>query len=270
MSRFVHIISKALAFLYRYRRHPLYMFVFLYCYCLRNFTFGIHFYSNEELLEELKKGKSIIRFGDGDMVSIPLDLENCYHVSDQKLKDMYTTIIKSYRTSSPYVLSVPVFVNTKNTDLKKMGPGKLRWGVSMKTMFFLRFNKNVPYMDAHNFYYDSFFEGVIAPVFKDKQVVFVTNKKTIEKQKNNQNLPWKNPLFVETPFVDAMNAYEDIKKDLDEKISSYKKSDIVIFAAMGPVGKYILYEYAERGYQGVDIGKVCEVMYTGESIQYMI
>jgi hypothetical protein len=219
---------------------------------------------------ELKKGKTIIRLGDGDMVSIPLDLENCYHYSSQRLKDMYREIISDYRSSSPYVLSVPIFVNTKNTELSKMGSGKRRWGVSMKTMFFLQFNKDVPYMDAHNFYYDNFFEGIIAPVFKDKQVVFVTNKNTIEKQKNNQNLPWKNPIYVETPFVDAMNAYEDIKKDLDQKIAPYSKGDIVIFAAMGPVGKYIVYEYAKKGYQGIDIGKVCEVMYTGESIQYMI
>ena len=270
MSHVVQFLSKAFAFLVRYRKHPLYVLVFLWGYCLRNFTFSIHFYTNEELVSHLEKGKSLIRFGDGDMVSIPLDLENCYHVSSQKLKDMYATIIREYRDTSPYVLSVPVFVNMKNTELKEMGPGKLRWGVSMKTMFFLRFNKKVAYMDAHNFYYDNFFEGIIAPIFKDKQVVFVTNKNTIERQRNNQNLPWKNPIYVETPFVDALNAYDSIKKELDDKIAPFRKKDIVIFAAMGPVGKYILYEYAEKGYQGIDIGKVCEVMFTGESIQYMI
>ncbi len=266
----LQLITKPFAFIKRYRKHPLYMLVYVLGFFQKNFASHIYFYTDEELVELLKEGKTIIRLGDGDIVSIQLDLENCYHISDKRLKDMYATLIREYKNGSPYILSVPVFVNTKNTDLKKLGKGKLQWGMAMKTMFFLKFNKDVPYMDAHNFYYDNYFEGKIAPLFIDKQVVFITNRNTIEKQKNNPNMPWKNAIYVESPFVDAMNSYEAIKKDLDQKISQYNKKDIVIFAAMGPVGKYILYEYAEKGYQGIDIGKVCEVMFTGESIQYMV
>ena len=140
----------------------------------------------------------------------------------------------------------------------------------MKVMFLLRFNKNCPYADAHNFYYDNYFENVIAPLFKDKRVVFITNKKTIEKQKGNKNLLWQDAMYVESPEINAMDTYEDIKHNLDKALNGIDKKNVVIFGAMGPVGKYIIYEYANKGYQGVDIGKVSEVMFTGESIQYLI
>ena len=86
-------ISRILAFLKRYIKHPLYIIVYVSVYFLKGFAFKIQFYTNEELVDLLRRGKSIIRLGDGDIVSIPLDIENCYHRSDQKLKDMYATII---------------------------------------------------------------------------------------------------------------------------------------------------------------------------------
>ena len=67
-----------------------------------------------------------------------------------------------------------------------------------------------------------------------------------------------------------MDAYENIKRNLDKTLNGIGKNDVVIFSAMGPVGKYIVYEYANKGYQGIDIGKVAEVMFTGESIAYLI
>lgn len=263
-------ISRIFAFLKRYIKHPLYIVVYACTYFLKGFALNTQFYSNEELIDLLKKGKSIIRLGDGDIVSIPLDIENCYHRFDQELKDMYTTIIKNYHKNSPYILSVPIFINKTNTELKNLGKRKLEWGLPMKVMFMLNFNKDCPYADAHNFYYDNYFDNVIAPLFKDRKAIFITNKKTIEKQKGNKNLPWQDVIYVESPEVNAMDAYEGIKCNLDKVLVGIDRNDVVIFAAMGPVGKYIVYEYANKGYQGIDIGKVSEVMFTGESIQYLI
>ena len=125
-------------------------------------------------------------------------------------------------------------------------------------------------MDAHNFYYDNYFEQTIAPLFASKKVIFITNKKTINKQKGNKNLLWQDAIYIESPEINAMDAYENIKRNLDKTLNGIGKNDVVIFSAMGPVGKYIVYEYANKGYQGIDIGKVAEVMFTGESIAYLI
>lgn len=263
-------VSRIFEFLKRYTKHPLYIFVYALAYFMRGFECKIRFYSDDEVIDLLKKGKSIIRLGDGDIVNIPLDIENCYHRPDQKLKDMYSEIIKNYSAGGSYVLSVPIFLNMTNTNLAKLGKGKLEWGLPMKVMFFLRFNKNCSYMDAHNFYYDNYFEGMIAPLFKDRLAIFITNKKTIEKQKNNKSLLWQDAVYIEAPEIDAMDEYENIKRNLNRVLEGIDKNKVVIFAAMGPVGKYLVYEYANMGYQGVDIGKVSEVMFTGESIQYLI
>lgn len=263
-------IQKAFGFIKRYYKHPLFMIVYLFAISSKTFAFKIRFYTDAELIDLLKKGKSIIRLGDGDIVCIPLDLENAYHRLDNRLKEMYREIIQEYTVESSYVLSVPIFVNKTNKEIAALGPGKLNWGISMKSMFFLQFHKNVPYMDAHNFYYDNYFESTIAPLFLGRRAIFVTNKRVIDKQKANTQLPWKDMVCIEAPELHAMDAYERIKRELDEAVKGYEKDKIVIFFAMGPVGKYITYEYANRGYQGIDLGKGAEVMFTGESIQYLI
>lgn len=263
-------ISRIFAFLKRYIKHPLYIIVYACTYFLKGFASKIQFYTDEEMIDFLKKGKSIIRLGDGDIVHIQLGIDNpCQH-PDKRLRDMYTTIIINYKKNSSYILSVPIFLNKTNSELRSLGKRKLEWGLPMKVMFFLCFNKNIPYMDAHNFYYDNYFEQTVAPIFKNRKAIFVTNKTTIGKQKNNKNLPWQDAIYIESPGSNAMDKYEDIKRALDKVLTGFDKNSVVVFYAMGPVGKYLAYEYANRGYQGIDIGKVSEVMFTGESIQHHI
>lgn len=248
--------------------HPLYTITYGMFFFSKNFTFPIHLYTPEEVIEHVKKGKSLIRLGDGEMSTIPLGLKNAYQTPGRTIKKMLHTIVRKYSSDSPYILSVPRFLTVPNTELRMMG--KLHVWLPTKVMFLLRFDKHVPYMDAHNFYYDNYFEGVIAPILKDKRIICITNKKTIEKQRKNPNLPWKDVLYVESPEYDALDAYGDMTSAIDREIQKYDKKDVVILVAVGPIGKYLVYEYANRGYQGLDIGKVAEVMFTGESIQYMI
>ncbi len=270
MSRLIRIFKRISAFVYRYRKYPLFIPVYGIVYFMKGFSLHARFYTDEELLSELAKGKSIVRLGDGDIINIQFDMDNCYHRSDKRLRHMYKEIIETYNTKSPYILSVPIFMNTTNAELKALGPRKLEWGIPMKIMFMLQFNRSMPYMDAHNFYYDNYLEQTIAPLFKDKQLIVITNRRVIDKQKNNPRLPWNNIIYIEAPEINAMDAYESIKQQLDEIFSGKDKKKFVMFVAMGPVGKYIVYEYAHRGYQGIDIGKGVETMFTSESIQYLI
>lgn len=263
-------LKKFLKFIKRYYRHPVFLVTYFCAYFLKGFAFSIYFYSEKEIIDFISKGKSIIRLGDGDMVATQLGMENWYHRDDMRLRKMYRTIIENYKKNSPYILSVPRFINFTNKQLDALGPGKLSWGVPMKVMFLLQFNKKVPYMDAHNFYYDDYMENVIAPNIKDKKVIILTRKETIDKQKNNPRIPWKDLVYIETPALNAMDKYDEVKEELDKALKGVDPKKVVIFFAMGPVGKYILYEYAHKGYQGIDIGKVVEVMFTDESIEYMI
>ncbi len=248
-------------------KHPLYTIVYMWAYFLDNFSFRIVFYKPEEIVEQLKRGASILRLGDGDIVSVPLDIKHTAGRPDPIIKKWYKDIVSNYTNDSPYILSVPRFLSMTNVDIKKIGPGKFTLWLPVKVMFLLNFNKKVKYMDAHNFYYDNYFEGVVAPILKDKKIVFVGNANMVEKQKNNLNLPWKDMAFITAPSHNAIDAYDEIVSGINDEIKKHDKKDVVLFIAIGPVAKHLVYEYSHKGYQSIDIGRVADVMFTGESIQ---
>jgi hypothetical protein len=181
---------------------------------------------------------------------------------------MLNEIVLNYNSKTPYILGVPRFINISNDDLKKMG--KLQVWLPLKIVFWLHFNKTAPYIDAHNFYYDNYFERVIVPALLSKDIVIVTKKETINQIKQNKKLPWKNTVYVETPENNALSEYENIKNSIDKVLVDYNKSNVVLLFAMGPVGKYLIHEYANSGVQSIDLGKAVEVMFTDISISYLI
>ncbi|MFH1188281.1 MAG: GT-D fold domain-containing glycosyltransferase [bacterium] len=243
------------------------MFTYIYVFFLKDFSFKIHFYTPIELAELIQEGKSIIRLGDGE-INLFHGFKNHYHFFSPSLKDMIKKIITSYSSESLYILSVPRFINVSNQELKMIG--KLSVWLPLKVVFLLLFPKKISYMDSHNFYYDEYFENFLTPLFVNKKIIFVTNGKTIKKQKQNTKLPWKDIVYIETPETDALISYDNIVTLINKEIKKHNSKDVVLFIAMGPVGKYLIYEYADRGYQGIDIGKIAEVMFTGESVQYLI
>lgn len=247
--------------------HPIYTITYGIFFFSKDFTFNIHFYTTEEITKLIKEGKSIIRLGDGEISTIPLGLKNAYQTPNQTIKKMLDTIVKNYSLDSLYILSVPKFLNTTNKELKAIG--KFHVWLPTKVMFLLRFNKKISYMDAHNFYYDNYFETVIAPILKNKKIICITNKKTIEKQSKNPKLPWHDIYYVASPEYDALDAYQKITLSIDEEVKKYDKKDVVLLVAVGPIGKYLIYEYAHRGYQGLDIGRGMETMFTDESLEYL-
>jgi hypothetical protein len=247
--------------------HPIYTVVYALTLFQRSFRFTAHFSTEAEVTDLLRSGKSIIRFGDGE-INLLLGLRNHYHPFSSKLQGMLRDIVAKYRKTSPYLLSIPRFVNVSNDELRAIG--KLNVWMPLKVMFLLCFPKRMPYMDAHNFYYDGYFERVIVPVIADKSVILITNAATIHKQKNNPRFPWKAASFVETPEADSLIASDEIRHSVDMALSGLRHEDAVLLFALGPVGKHMVKEYAEKGYQSLDIGKVAEVMFTDESIEWMI
>lgn len=260
---------RAFDFLRRYFfRHPLYVFAYAYCYFQSAQIAGVHFYSKEETQELIKSGKSLIRFGDGE-INILLSLNNHYHTFSPELQRMLREIVSEYHADSPYALGIPRFVNVSNTELRQIG--KLNVWLPLKAMFLLRFPKQVSYLDAHNFYYDGYFDKHIGPLLKERRVILVTKEETIKKQLQNNRLPWSEMIGVPVPESNALGSYHDVRKRIDECLSSLPQDGrTILLFALGPVGKYLIYEYAKRGVQSLDIGKVAEVMYTEESIEWMI
>jgi len=227
----------------------------------------VRFFSQQELIDNLKRGRSLIRIGDGE-INFFIGIGNPYQKYDDRIRSMLNEIITSYSPSSQYMLSVSQPISIPNWELKKIGRFKV-WQ-PFKIMFKFIFPHNVGYADTHQFYYDNFFEAIVAPIFHNRQVILVTRRETLDKQSQNILLPWKNMTLLETPSGDAVTSYEKLKADLDKVLKEFSKSETVIFFAVGPAGKYLMYELSKTGWQCLDIGKRAEVMFGGPSIEYLI
>lgn len=262
-------LKRILKFLRNYLfKHPAYTALYGLTFWGNGFTANEHLFTKEEMVQKVREGKSVIRFGDGE-INILLDLKNHYESFSKELQKMITEIVESYDKESAYVLSVPRFINTTNAELEKMGKRNV-W-MPLKTMFALRFPKGVGYMDAHNFYYDNYFENLVQEAgLSNKKVVIVTKQETIDKQKKNDTLPWKEISYVATPESEAIELYDDIQIRVNTELAKYPKKDALVLIAMGPVGKYLAFEYAKMGFQVIDVGKAVEIMFTGESIAYLV
>jgi len=251
-------------------RHPLYVLTYGLFYFRKEGVANVHLYTESEMKNLIQAGKSLVRFGDGE-VNVLLSLNNHYQSYSPEMERMLKKIIRDYTPQSPYILAVPRFVNVSNEELKRIG--KFNVWLPLKAMFRLWFPQNVAYMDAHNFYYDEYFDSIVGPLLADRHVILVTNEETIDKQKQNPRLPWKEFSGVATPKENSLAAYDTIKEEVKNEVERVRRAtdkSIVLLFALGPVGKYLTYEFALSGVQSLDIGKVAEVMYTGESVEWMI
>ncbi len=248
-------------------RSPKYTWAFLLIFWQKGFAFRTPLLTEGEFIKEIKNGKSLIRLGDGE-INLMRGQRNHYQTFSPVLKKVMFDIVESYSEKSPYLLSVPRFINCTNSELKSMG--KLYVWLPLKAMFWIYFKKNIPYLDAHAFYYDGYFERTVGAAIVNKQVILVTKRETIDKQKNNKNIPWKRLDYVVVPETEALSSYESIKNKIEQVINPDEVKETVLLFALGPVGKKIAFEFAKNNIQSIDIGKVAEVMYTGESIEYIV
>lgn len=262
------IVSRGFRFFRRYVfTNPRYTINYLVAFWRRGFQFRAQLLSEPEFITELKKGKSLIRLGDGE-INLMLGLRNHYQIFSPVLQKAMFDIVLSYNNNSPYILSVPRFINCSNEELR--GMGKLQVWLPLKVMFGMYFKKKLPYLDAHSFYYDEYFERTVGACIADKQIVLITRQATIDKQKNNASIPWGRVSYIAVPEQEALSSYESIKEKIEATLHSTKLNDVVLLFAMGPVGKQLAFEFAKRNVQSIDIGKVAEVFYTGESIAYIV
>lgn len=260
-------LTRAYNFVRRYLfKNPLYIMVYGAVFWRRNFAMGAHLYTEAEIADQIKSGKSLLRIGDGE-INLLLGLRNHYQTFDRGLQKSMWSIVRSYSSQSPYVLAVPRFINMTNDELRKIG--KFNVWLPLKVMFWLYFNKQASYLDAHVFYYDEYFDRVISPCIAGRRVLFVTNKQTLDFQANNPNLPFTFDR-LETPETESIGAEESIEAGVREYVNNHRGESVMVLLAAGPVGKAIGYRLALSGIQCLDIGKVAEVMHTGESIEYFI
>lgn len=233
---------------------------------LLSFAFGtksvaVKILNEDELLTSLKAGKSIIRIGDGEaMLMTGRDIH--YQKTSWQLRTILRAILDTYSNSSPYILSLPVDGLTASAQELKT-KGRLRIWRLFRSFASLRINREVPYADAHSFYYQEFITKHLPSLLKDKSIICLTKNVTYdttlaEYLKANA----KSVHFIPTPERDAYFKIDELQKAIDAALLLQPGSPLLLLAA-GPASKALAYIYGNQGVQCIDIGHGIEIVGRG-------
>ncbi len=226
------------------------------------------FYDDEEIAALIRDGKSILRIGDGEIGILHFNTSDYQKYSDEIRRD-FAKIIKNYTDESPYILSIPIFVNYTNRELRDLGPNKLRLWMPLKITYELLFNKRAKYIDAHLFYKDNKFKKIVLPYILTKKFILVTNE---DNKKEVLNTSFAKNIFDyvlcpdQSSYENRHEAQANIIKIINQ--SGLPKKEFVILLAAG-MAKTIIYELSLNGYQLFDIGKGIEGYYKDVSLEHL-
>jgi len=227
----------------------------------------LSFYNGEELLKLIREGKSIVRYGDGEvrMMNYGSLAFQDYRAS---LREGLLKAYKGYSENSPYILGV----NDRAvlaTNEQQANEGTLQLLLPQKVYASLFLPKKAKYMDASFFYYNENVQEYLVEAFKGREVIFVSRKETLESIRNNPHYPYLNHThFIETKEKNAFDEYLLVCASVDSVISQLPKESgkPLIIAAFGAGTKVFAYEYAMKGVQVLDIGTGIEIIYQEKRI----
>lgn len=223
------------------------------------------FYTEKEFFNQIQLGKSIIRIGDGE-ISLLHGRAIHYQRHTKGLQKGIEKTIREYTADSPYILSIPIFVNYTNKELSATN-GKLACWLPLKVEFRRMFNKEAIYADAHFFYYRDFMLRFFKEFLEHKHVIFVSNKETNAKIQETKT-HFSSVQYIDTPSENSFESMHDIIQDIDKALdihtSTYGKMPVVFAVSTGPTSKILVQKYAYLGYQSFDIGFGLRYLYDGK------
>lgn len=259
--------SRTISFICRNFKNPLYILRYAYAFPQKKFTNNASFLTEEELVIELEKGKSLLRYGDGEIYMMNFGPIPQYEPYNKKLRNYLFKIIKDYKPTSPYIVGIPVFVNTPNYELK--AAGKINVWLPLKIFYHFLFPHSVKYFDAHLFYRDGGFDRSLNLIFKKYKIVIVTclNNINLMKESNIENKI--NVTFIETPERESFKLVPELLQKIKSHVGNDKEKYRIVIAA-GPASKVLVYELSKTGVISYDIGRGIETVYRKNEIEYLI
>lgn len=250
-------------------KNPRYMIAYGLAYFQPQFSFKVAFYSGEELLKLIQEGKSIVRYGDGE-VALMNFRSLAFQKFDERIRQGMFKGILNYRKDSPYIIGINerAILRTNEEQRKEQ---TLQLLLPQKVYFWLFFPKKLKYIDASFFYYNENVDTYLAPALKNREIIFVTRKATLDSIKNNERYPYAAySHFIETKESNAFDEYDEVCKKVRDLISELKAQGNtrkpLIVAAFGAGTKVFAYEMAMQGVQVLDIGTGIEILYQDKRI----
>lgn len=247
-----------------FSRDPLYFFHFVINYFNPKYIPAIRYFPIDTVKTFLTEGKSIIRFGDGEIFilnggSLPGQEFN------QELKEKMYQCISEYSKASNYVLCLNRTPLAKsNKQLQK--EGLIPCWLPSKVFFNLYFKKEEQYLDAAMFYYGSTIPTYFEEYLMGKQLLLISNEDNVTRFKSNHNIPFKNVTYITTPSKNAYAQYQNIKEQVLSVIETVGKGNVVVLAAFGPTSKVLAFELSGQSIQVIDMGQGIEVAYSDKKL----
>ena len=175
--------------------------------------------------------KSIIRFGDGELINILKKKKDIFFQKYTRNLDIY--LVKILQDTTKHLIKAAYFTYDKNDDQ-------------------LIYKEHVN--DVNNIVNASCFR-LNTPEFELEFFRYIMSKYIIYVGPNSINLP----VFYEYIKIPSMNFYDDdlshIKIVIDQILNNNKnQTEIIVVISGGPGGKVLAYELYQKGYQVIDFG----------------
>ncbi len=235
-------------------------------YCRKDVAIKINEYSFEEVSELIRQGKSLIRFGDGEVHIMNFGSIH-YENFSNRLRSIFMDIVRGYTSSSPYALGLNAWaLEKKNSELR--AKGQLYCWLPLKVQYLFTFPKNVKYFDASLFYRKNIFEQYVLPCIQNKHIILISKKGSCDHVKANNF--FESISYVVTPDFHSFTKFDEICKEVDNVLGGLSHRDVVLLVSCGPASKAICYRYAMSGVQSIDVGRGLELVGTDESLEFML
>ncbi len=212
--------------------------------------------SSEETVNEILKGKSLIRFGDGEF-GIYQGKDIHYQEWSTDMREKFVQIKEEYEQFSqdcPYLLAVPnKFMKMSSMALLKRRVWASSWAEA-RFCFKKNFDTRLTYGDA--FVFEKKNRCIYEKIWEDvtyQNIIFIhNNEKYAREFARRYN---KNVVFVKCPAKNAFQELQSIMTECEEKVLAYKLEEKVqILISAGPAGKILAYYFSNKGYHCVDAG----------------
>jgi hypothetical protein len=257
--KFINYIKKVCYFsATRLSHSPSFFFTYIFSYFQKSYINDAKFYTQEETIEKIKQGKSIVRLGDGEGMLL-CGLGIWYQDYDKNLEKDLRTLIAEYTEESEYILTMPEkYTNDTNAHLREITTdhfNALHAWLPMKIWYRKIFPKQVRYADTYIFYTQHFF-NTIKPYLKTKKVIVITTQKNIDKQKPSLEKELDILDWVEAKAPNPYEWYHKYIEEIEKLISNTNiaKKDIVILMSAGPTSKPLARYFSMQGVQSIDMG----------------
>ena len=212
--------------------------------------------SIDETIDEIIKGKSISRYGDGEFSCILKNKDLGFQNYDKKLSQKLNKILKSNLEN--HLVAIPSTLNKINNLTNSEA---IFW-----SRYYIKNYKNLnKILNLQKIYYDAMITRFYLP-FKNKK----QNIESIEKLKDY--FSYKSILIIEgenTRFGVGNNLLKNVKNvkrilaPAKNAFSVYNKligeackfpKDTIVLIALGPTATVLAYDLCKEGYQAIDIG----------------